>query len=292
MIEIRHLHYIITTADLGSFSRAAMALRIKQSTLSQRVRHLEDALGIDLFNRSTRGAQLTRAGAQFLSGARQLVADLDSLHHNITTYGKGLRGVLSLGLSGAVPQKATQALFLDFSQQYSDIQLTASVYDRRYLAGELARDRLDAVIIAGHLAPPGAAYHALGSERLFAVMRRDTPLSERAPLYWSDLRGLTLLLPDGDIGDDLLGQIVGRLPQLEDGPDLIRRPLRLDGLYQLMDSNTFMIVDESMLGSPPESLIAIPIHDFHGHARIDYGLCWQASNDNPALAQFLKIMMV
>jgi DNA-binding transcriptional LysR family regulator len=76
MIETRHLHDIVTTADMGSFNRAAGAMRIKQSTLSRRIRHLELRLGIVLFERSTCGVNLTQAGMRFLDRARQVLDDL------------------------------------------------------------------------------------------------------------------------------------------------------------------------------------------------------------------------
>ncbi|MEZ7272874.1 LysR family transcriptional regulator [Sphingobium sp. 10 DY56-G10] len=296
MIEIRHLHYIIATAELGSFSQAAESLRMKQSTLSQGVRYLEQRLGTNLFDRSTRGARLTRAGTHFISGARQLVADLDSLHRNTIIFGQGHSGALKLGLSGAVPSSAVQALILKFSQSHTDIQLSAAIHERRILARDLDQGRLDAIIVAGHLSPAGMAYHALGSGRLFAVMLRDSPLGARMPIYWPDLRDLALLLPDGESGNDLLSQISGRLIPAQSHPTgdrsaIVRRPLGLNGLYQLIDAQSFAIVQESELRQLPSRLVAIPVHEPHGHARIDFGLCWREDSDNPALAHLLQIVM-
>ncbi|MEC3909671.1 LysR family transcriptional regulator [Sphingobium sp. CR2-8] len=296
MIEIRHLHYVIATAELGSFSQAAESLRIKQSTLSQRIRHLEQRLGTDLFERSTRGARLTRAGDHFISGARQLVADLDSLHRNTIIFGQGRRGALKLGLSGAVPSSAVQSLMLEFSKRHVDIQLSAAVCDRQALVRDFERGQLDAIIVAGHLAPPGAAYHAIGSSRLFAVMVHDNPLALRAPLFWSDLRDLTLLLADSARGDDLLSQIAGRLTlaQSQAGLDraaIVRSPLNLNGLYQLIDTGCFTIVQERAFARLPPHLVVLPIHEPHGHARIDFGLCWREDASNPALAPLLRTIM-
>jgi DNA-binding transcriptional LysR family regulator len=57
-IELRQLRYAVQTADTQSFSRAAATLNVKQSTLSRRVLQLEDRLGVKLFERTTRGADL------------------------------------------------------------------------------------------------------------------------------------------------------------------------------------------------------------------------------------------
>jgi DNA-binding transcriptional LysR family regulator len=61
-IGIKQLRYAVATADTTSFSRAASALNVKQSTLSKRIALLEDRLGIALFERTTRGAVPTESG--------------------------------------------------------------------------------------------------------------------------------------------------------------------------------------------------------------------------------------
>ena len=52
-MELRQLKYFIKAAELQSFSEAARALNIAQSTLSQQVRQLENELGIRLFDRQS-----------------------------------------------------------------------------------------------------------------------------------------------------------------------------------------------------------------------------------------------
>lgn len=290
MIEIRHLHYIVTTAELGSFSQAALALRVKQSTLSQRIRDLELRLGTDLFDRSTRGARLTLAGTDFLSGARHIIADLDRMHRTATTHRKGSRGTLTIGISGAVPNAHSQAILLDFSQRHPDVRLSAVVNERPALARDLRRGRLDAAIVAGHVAPADATYRALGSERLFAVMKPETTTAFRRPLYWADLRELAILMPDDERGNDLFTQIASRLPHRDEGSSVIKRPLDFDALFQLIDAHSIMIIGAAIIERVPANLTALPLHDFYGVARIDYGLCWRSDVKNPALSKLIEIV--
>lgn len=290
MIETRHLHYIITTAELGSFSQAALVLRIKQSTLSQHVRHLEDGLGVDLFDRTTRGAQLTKAGQHFLVGARQVVADLDQMHDKASAYGSGARGHLAIGISGAVPATQTQTIFLGFNRLHPRVGVTAVISDRKNLAAQLARRQVDAIFIAGHLAPQGAKYVSIGSDRLFAVVHRDSPLAGIDFLHWTDLRTYDMLMPSGDLGNDLIGQIASRLTLTGDRPAFARHPLGYDALPLLIGPSACTIISEPMTGQIPSSHAILPIHEVHGHARLDYGVCWQRGNENPALRNFLSLI--
>ncbi len=78
VIEIRQLQFAVMTADTQSFSRAATALNINQPTLSRRVMQLEERLGVKLFERTTRGAELTENGRAFIEQARRIVTDVEN----------------------------------------------------------------------------------------------------------------------------------------------------------------------------------------------------------------------
>ncbi len=73
-MELRQLKYFIKAAELLSFSEAARALNIAQSTLSQQVRQLEDELNIRLFDRQSNAISLTEAAVEILRKKGQAVA--------------------------------------------------------------------------------------------------------------------------------------------------------------------------------------------------------------------------
>jgi len=93
-IEIRQLRYAVMTADTQSFSRAAAALNVKQSTLSRRVMQLEHRLGVKLFERTTRGAEPTGNGLVVIEQARRIVTDIDSPERQLRPAGQANRGIL------------------------------------------------------------------------------------------------------------------------------------------------------------------------------------------------------
>lgn len=71
-IDSRQLRYFVEVATLGSINKAAMRLYIAQPALSRRMRQLEYELGVDLFNRSASGVELTPAGRRLLGRAAAL----------------------------------------------------------------------------------------------------------------------------------------------------------------------------------------------------------------------------
>lgn len=65
-VEFRLFQYALTSAEHGSFRRAAAALNLQQSTVSRGVRNLEHRVGVELFERSHAGIRPTPAGDRFL----------------------------------------------------------------------------------------------------------------------------------------------------------------------------------------------------------------------------------
>ena len=61
-IELRHLRYFVAVAEESSFTAAAQRVHVAQQVLSTQIRQLEDAVGTQLLNRTSKGATLTPAG--------------------------------------------------------------------------------------------------------------------------------------------------------------------------------------------------------------------------------------
>ncbi len=68
-MDLRQLRYFTAIVEQGSFSKAALKLRVAQPALSQHLRHMEDELGVALLHRGTRGVQPTEAGERLLAKA-------------------------------------------------------------------------------------------------------------------------------------------------------------------------------------------------------------------------------
>jgi DNA-binding transcriptional LysR family regulator len=89
-------------AKEGSFAAAARALGLVPSALTYRVRQIEDALDLLLFDRSARQARPTEAGSELLREGSRLLNDIDALAHRVRRVATGWEPQLTLSVDGII----------------------------------------------------------------------------------------------------------------------------------------------------------------------------------------------
>ena len=95
-MTIQQLHYAITISETGSLNKAAELLYVAQPSLTGSMQDLEKELGITIFNRSGRGVTLTGDGVEFITYARQVYQQYETL---LEKYGKSGRRKKKFGVS-------------------------------------------------------------------------------------------------------------------------------------------------------------------------------------------------
>ncbi|MEW6256312.1 MAG: LysR family transcriptional regulator [Pseudomonadota bacterium] len=97
-IELRHLRCFLAAAEHASFRRAGTALGIQASSVSRRIRDLEDQLGVSLFQRHNGGVRLTVAGEKFKARARAIIEQVSEGVVDNSVIGCGVDGRIRIGL--------------------------------------------------------------------------------------------------------------------------------------------------------------------------------------------------
>lgn len=113
----------LSVAQHRSFRRAAAALGVTPSAMSQAVRALEARVGAALFIRTTRSVGLTEAGARFLSRAKPAFAELVAAAEVARDLGQRPAGLLRLSVPRAVVPILLQPLIASFCARYPDVEV-------------------------------------------------------------------------------------------------------------------------------------------------------------------------
>ncbi|HEY0623987.1 LysR family transcriptional regulator [Sphingomonas sp.] len=286
MIEVHLLRYALAAADSGSFSRAAEQFRVKQSTLSKRVRHLELRIGVPLFTRSTQGVAPTPSGIHFLARARSIVGELDMLSTDTLALARGECGRLRIGFHGTLAAGDLRATLEDFRREAPDVELEAIEAGRDQLLDGLDRGRLDLAVVAGEAA--GGQALCLWSEPLALGLSLNHPLLERDRVYWTDLREMTFLVTRADPGDLIARMISARLAGPCHAPRIVAQAVSRDNLHSLVTREQASVTAGA--GLTIDGGVAFrEVHDAFGPTRLSQTLHWREENENPALARFLAL---
>lgn len=103
--------------ETGSFAAAARARNLVPSALTYRVRQVEEALDVLLFDRSSRQAKLTEAGAELLREGARLLADIDAIAHRVKRVATGWEPQFSIAVDGIINRSAVMELCEHFFSQ-------------------------------------------------------------------------------------------------------------------------------------------------------------------------------
>ena len=154
------LYAFTAVAEARSFTRAAARLGISQSTLSQTIRNLEDALDVRLLTRSTRSVALTEAGARLLEtlgpGFAQMESALDALGDLTDTPRGTIR--INAGEHSAVAtlQPALSGVLADYPDIRVEIAISNALIDivaEGFDAGVRMGDTLAQDVLAMRISP-------------------------------------------------------------------------------------------------------------------------------------------
>jgi DNA-binding transcriptional LysR family regulator len=96
------LSMLQTVVSAGSFAGAARVLDLVPSALSYRVRQIEDALDVLLFDRSARQARLTEAGAELMREAPRLLGDLEAVANRVKRVATGWEPLLTIAMDSVI----------------------------------------------------------------------------------------------------------------------------------------------------------------------------------------------
>jgi len=192
-MELRQLSSFVAVAEELHFRRAAERLHLAQPSVSQQIRTLEAELGVQLFQRNRRGAQLTAAGVALLPEARRLLSRADEAAALARATGTGQRGRLRLSLTRSLTGGVAGAIVGEYRARYPDVDLELTVGNTMLHVEQLLAGDIDVGFVRPPLEVEGLEELVLAREPLVCVLPKGHPLTKRSTVRRSDLQGRPLV---------------------------------------------------------------------------------------------------
>ncbi|MBX6390268.1 MAG: LysR family transcriptional regulator [Frankia sp.] len=223
-MSLHRLPYFVAVAEHGSFTAAARALHMAQPPLSNQIHALERELGVELFQRTPRGATLTAAGRALLPEARLLLERFSQATDLVRRIGRGEAGRLAVGLVPTAANGELPQFLRRFMAEYPDVELTLTEQRPAALVEQLRAGTLDLVVQYQAVDSDELASVHVATERLLLAAPSGHALAARPAASVRDLAGMPLILPAAHGS----GGIHGRLVQLLRDHDVEPRVVQAD----------------------------------------------------------------
>jgi DNA-binding transcriptional LysR family regulator len=146
-MELEDLRTFVEVADAGGVSTGARRLGVSKSIVSRRLARLEEALGVQLLSRTTRGAVLTEAGTTFREHAVRVAAELDAAQDAVSPEGD-VRGLLRIAAPLSFGPTHLAPVFAELARRHPLLHLHAAYSDRFV---DLVGEGFDAGVRLGYL---------------------------------------------------------------------------------------------------------------------------------------------
>ena len=151
-MDLRQLEVFAGVYDLRSFSRAASALNLTQSTVSEHVRLLEEELGTRLFDRLSRETVPTRAGELLYGYARRMLGLRTEARQALDQFLGQISGPLLVGASTIPGEYVLPAVIGRFREQHPRVTITLQISDTRGIVQAVLDGQVDVGVVG---ADPG-----------------------------------------------------------------------------------------------------------------------------------------
>ena len=194
--SLSQLRAFAAVAEHLHFRDAAASIGMSQPALSGAVSALEEALGVQLIERTTRKVLLSPAGERLAVRAQVVLEAVGALMEEAEAVRAPFTGVLRLGVIPTVAPYLLPTVLRLVHERYPELDLQVHEEQTSSLLEGLAAGRLDLLLLAVPLGVPGVTELPLFDEDFVLVMEQDHWLGGRVDIPREALRELPLLLLD------------------------------------------------------------------------------------------------
>lgn len=239
MLTLRQLRQFLVVAETMNIRKAAERLHMAQPPLTAAIRHMEDALGTRLFERTNRITALTPAGKVLQKEAVTMLGQMERTVLLTKRAGQGMTGTLRIGFVATAVRHLLPEMIARFHFSYPEVVLELKEMTTARQVSALIGDSLDVGIVVlpvPEYATQKLAYHSFFSCQLIAVLPQKHPAGVSGTLPLSALAGEPWILFPEQEGPGLYHSIIDACQKEGFTPEVVQRALQMETIVGLVAS--------------------------------------------------------
>lgn len=193
-IKLRDLEYLVAVEEERHFHRAAERCFVSQPTLSGQLKKLEERLGVQLIERSTRQVVMTDVGRVVTEQARRLLSQARGIEEIAQSFHDPMAGELKLGLIPTLAPYLLPQIMPAMKKRFPRLKLWLYEQQTAQLLERLRSAELDLVILALPVASDELVELDLFREPFWLALPQGDPLAKRKQVNLSDINERELML--------------------------------------------------------------------------------------------------
>jgi DNA-binding transcriptional LysR family regulator len=202
--DLADLRAFVAVAEMNSFRAAATALHLSQPAISRRIEKLEAALGIRLFERTTRRIALTAVGRDFSHKARSLLDDLENSLLSMREVAASQMGEVVIACVPSAAYYFLPKVLAEYHQQYPRIRVRIIDDSANGVLASVTRGEAEFGINITGNQEPDIDFQGILTESFVVACRHDHPLASRSTVSWAEIGQYDYMTVDRSSGNRLL----------------------------------------------------------------------------------------
>lgn len=198
-MNLKQMRYVLTLANVGSFSGAAEVLQISQPSLSQYIKKIEQELGVELFERANGSVRITDAGKVYLeTGERMLKLETD-MFNRLMDVAEHREGSITIGTSPFRCITMMPEVVRVFQKQYPGMHLNIREMTTQELMDATEQGEFDLCLTNLPVDETQFCYDVVMEEEILLAVKKDSVLELRLQKKTGDGKKLDdISLLDGE----------------------------------------------------------------------------------------------
>ena len=198
-MDLKPLKHFLGLAETLHFGRASAACHVSPSTLSRSIQHLEDKLGVSLFERDNRSVSLTAEGIKFEKYAREALVQWSAIRNELIAESKELKGEISVYCSVTASYSFLYDILRRFRHRYPRIEIKLHTGDPDSAIDLVTSGKEDIAISARpDQLPTEIKFHSIGLSPLVFIGPASGEIE--TPLTLEDWSQTPMILSEKGIG--------------------------------------------------------------------------------------------